>query len=631
MMNRMVKGERQRPGVPMGTCADSSIRGRYRKIGETQPLAIFRRYFCRYALVGLALFALGVTWLFAVVGCSPVSGSGRMDSTSGDFIPTVRQSPGEVTRLLRNAHYYKLMGRPELALKELEQAHLQNPDNLQIVNTLAQNYEEQGHFETARKLYQEALTRNGPHPALANNLSFTYYLEGRYQEAETCYRQTLARDPNNEAARNNLGLLYCRLGRQDEARRLWQEVEGPAAAENKTRQALTALGMSDRPVYARISEPAPPLTEGSTTTPVAAVSRPPASTLGNHSQAEPPALQKVAMRLPPIPAPEKPIPNDVKPLAEAPAQPLPQKASPAPSPTPAPLANPRQAPLTCAELVGTAIEVRNGTPTPHLAREMRSLLEQEGFSVASIGNHLDFGAEKTIIYYRPEAQRVAQTLQAGILSMAGMEETSNLNQPVAIKILLGHNLLENQGLMTRLGKEEVQPPTAAKAPPLADKPLAANPKAERPVSVNEQPQTVTKEAAPPAIPLPSQSPAPMAQAPSPRPLAPLTAANQEDTAIEVLNGTRTRYLARKTRTLLNLEGFMVPKIGNYINFRAEKTTIFYRPEGERVARALSQTLFPGAELEPSLKLRKDIAVQILLGSDLLERPQLMARLVAEGK
>ena len=174
----------------------------------------------------------------------------------------MRLSSGEISRLERNAHYYKLMGQPELGLKELELAHQQYPDNLQITDILAQNYEELGKFEAARQLYQEALTRHGSNPVLANNLCFSYYQEGRWQEAETCFRQTLARDPGNVAARNNLGLLYCRLGRQDEARRLWQEAEGVAAADAKMDHALVALGMPESAVYARRAAPTPPVNAG---------------------------------------------------------------------------------------------------------------------------------------------------------------------------------------------------------------------------------------------------------------------------------------------------------------------------------------------------------------------------------
>ncbi|MFA4902018.1 MAG: LytR C-terminal domain-containing protein [Desulfobaccales bacterium] len=638
-----------------------------------------------YALTGLAVLALGIGWSLGAVGCGPVPGSSYTDATPGAFYPNVRQSPGEVTRLLRNAHYYKLMGRPELALKELEQAHRQNPENLQLVNTLAQSYEEQGQFDTARKLYQEALTLNGPHPALANNLCFTYYLEGRYQEAETCYRQTLARDPNNEAARNNLGLLYCRLGRTDEARRLWQEVDGTAAAEYKTRQALAALGMADRAVYAQrtapasaevaavsshtpaallapqkvamqapaqpvpdndqpgnvaqeqaaplktspvpasraamevpdravvapTSHPAPPVQEALPPTPAVAVSPRPASPSGElDTPAAPLAPQKMAMQA---------ASELVNPAHEAKPKLAPEQAAPA-------QATPRSRPayLTCTELIDTDIEVRNGTRAPHLAREVRSLLSQEAFSVVKIGNHVDFGAQKTIIYYRPVAQRVAQALQTDIFPMAALEQSDQLRGKVAIKVLLGHDLLENQDLMARLGQDKVQPMAAEATPPPTGQRLAAPAAAERltPGNQNALPQEKTA---------PSQPPAPVAQTPRPRSFEPLTASELEYTAIEVLNGTRTPHLARRTRTLLDLEGFSVARIGNYINFGAEKTIIYYRPEAQRVARVLGETLFPGAGLEPSMKLHKDIAVKILLGADLLERPQLMARLATEAQ
>ena len=103
------------------------------------------------------------------------------------------------------------------------------------------------------------------------------------------------------------------------------------------------------------------------------------------------------------------------------------------------------------------------------------------------------------------------------------------------------------------------------------------------------------------------------------------------TAIEVRNGTWTKNLAHETRSRLCQEGFTVAKIGNHVDFGVTKTMIYYRPEAERVARAVGRTIFPGAELESSLKLNKGMDIKILLGADLLERPQLMARLVAEAK
>ena len=253
----MVNGGEQKPGAATGARAHGPRRGR--RPGTVQGLlhSACRRFSCGYALAGLAALAFLGAWSLGVVGCTaPGSGYTRGEDTSGSFLANLRQSPGEASRLAQNAHYYKLMGQPELGLKELEMAHQQNPDNLQIADLLAQNYEELGKFEAARQLYQEALTRRGSNPVVANNYCFSYYTEGRWQEAETCFRKTLARNPGNVAARNNLGLLYCRLGRQDEARRLWQETEGTAAADAMVGKALAALGMPDRPLYARKSEPA---------------------------------------------------------------------------------------------------------------------------------------------------------------------------------------------------------------------------------------------------------------------------------------------------------------------------------------------------------------------------------------
>ncbi len=112
--------------------------------------------------------------------------------------------------------------------------------------------------------------------------------------------------------------------------------------------------------------------------------------------------------------------------------------------------------------------------------------------------------------------------------------------------------------------------------------------------------------------------------PSPAPTL-LNSAELEDTVIEVWNGTRAKNLAHQTQSLLRQEGFWVAKIGNYVDFGATKTMIYYRPGAERVARELARKVFPGAGLETSMELKKDIDIRILLGADLLERPQLMTR------
>jgi hypothetical protein len=623
----MVYGGEQKPGATERALPSGPRRGR-RSLAAGRSSGV-------YGLAGLAVLALWGAWSLGVVGCSgPGPGYSLGAESPGSLFANMRQSPEEISRLERNAHYYKLMGQPELGLKEMELAHRQNPDNLQITDLLAQNYEDLGKFEAARQLYQEALTRQGPHAVLANNLCFSYYREGRWQEAETCLRQTLDHDPGNVAALNNLGLLYCRLGRQDEARRLWQEAESAAAADAKMSQAMAVLGMPESAVYARRPEPAPPAAKvAQAPEPKTASSRLPAPAPAKPDTPAPPVTPKETgvplAAKPPAPAPAS---VEASPRPEAPKQTAsPQKALVAEAPGPVPQAAPppRLAPLTTAELADSTIEVRNGTRTKNLALQTRTLLRQEGFTVARIGNHVDFGATKTIIYYRPGAERIAQGLTCTVFPSAEPEPSLKLKKGVDIKVLLGHDLLENPQFMARLNDGGLPAAPVSQPPAATETHAAAKTEAEPSAASHQVPLKKSRATAGPEHqPIAPQSKEVAAQPlTSPAP-TPLTAAELMDTAIEVRNGTWTKDLARQTRSLLCQEGFTVAMIGNHFDFGATKTIIYYRPGAERVARAVGATVFPQAGLEPSLKLEKGMDIKILLGADLLQRPLLMAHLFA---
>jgi LytR cell envelope-related transcriptional attenuator len=287
----------------------------------------------------------------------------------------------------------------------------------------------------------------------------------------------------------------------------------------------------------------------------------------------------------------------------------------------------KAAPLTTAERVDTAIEIRNGNGTKNMAHETRFLLRREGFTVAKIGNHLDFGATKTMIYYRPEAERVAREVGRTIFPEAELTPSLKLHQGTDIKVLLGADLRENAQFMARLNNDAT--PAAA---PATDKLLATQTAAKSSASGHQEPVEKNQpEAGPGQQPLPSKSDEVKARSlTSPNP-SPLTAAEQLNAAIEIRNGNGTKNLAHETRSLLRQEGFTVAKIGNHVDFGAAKTIVYYRPGMEKIAQAVSRKVFPGAELESSLKLHEGMDIKILLGADLLERPRLMARLVAEDK
>ncbi|MGP8050069.1 MAG: LytR C-terminal domain-containing protein, partial [Desulfobaccales bacterium] len=277
--------------------------------------------------------------------------------------------------------------------------------------------------------------------------------------------------------------------------------------------------------------------------------------------------------------------------------------------------------LTAAERVQTGIEILNGNGTRDLARLTRTTLSQEVFNVARIGDYIDFGAESTVIYYRPGTERVAQVLHSEIFPEARLVESSKIKKGVAIKILLGRDLLEQPRIMARLRGEE---PGAA---PQKPQPQAAAPQGPSPLL------TLAAAAASGAARSPWQGPPPTPAKTPVQPaviLATPTAAELGASVIEIRNGTRARMLAHWTRDRLSQQGFHVGIIGNHVDFGAASTVIYYRPGTEKVARALNSQIFPGVQLVESSKLRKGMAIKILLGRDLLAQPQTMARLIEAG-
>jgi len=404
------------------------------------------------------------------------------------YAALVRSSPSETSRLLSNAHYYKLMGRPEAALKELEEAHRADPDNLKIADALAQNYQELGQFQRSQEIYQEVLARHGANRALQNNLCFSFYLQGNLRKAETCFKEALERDPGNLAARNNLGLLWCRQGKLAEAQQLWEETEGAAGAQTQMNQALAFLGKAPAN-YAKLPEPQPqsqaaapppatvaPPAKPDWAAPQAPVKEAPATPpAATAAKVAPPAALKPAEAKPALPAPAGPASKPAAPVTGAAAskpveaQALPEAQGSTSPPKTVPKMPLKQAtkstppipPLTALERETTGIEVRNGNGTRNLAHKTRTLLWQEGFEVSKIGNHIDFRAAATVIYYRPGAERVAQNLIWQIFPQAKLEPTAELKDGVDIKVLLGRDLLDRPLTMARIATAGSEAPLPA--------------------------------------------------------------------------------------------------------------------------------------------------------------------------
>jgi tetratricopeptide (TPR) repeat protein len=597
----------------------------------TQRTGITVKFLALGAILGIGVFSAMVLW-----GCSGCSRT-TSEYSSAEGLAGIRPALGDTTRVLRNAHYLKLMGRPEMALKELEAAYQENPGNLRLLDTLARTCEEMGEFDRAQKLYQQALTLDPSNQALNNNLCFSYYLTGKYDKAETCFRQALAKNPHNLTVRNNLGLLLCRLGRSQEALRLWQDAEGTIAAQKKMQQVMVALGLGERAYYAQSPAPnaAKDVTPAVAALPSAPAPRPqtPAAALSKVQEAgkiaanfSPAAVQR-QQETPASVTPEKTAPPPrQKPLAAAPPQaqkrPTPPKQNagaakkPAPATAPTPAKKPGKIRMAAApdKLAQSGIEVANGSGAYHLARQTRSMLKAEGFKVVSIGNYRDFGVEQTMIYYRPGSEEVARALSTKFFPKSKLETGEEFAKGADIKLVLG--------------KDATTPSDVASEPESAAEKVAAGVGSGHQELKAVAPAPVAPQAkAPTPAPLPASAKVTAKAAPRKASEHPyLTAVELETMGIEIRNGSGAKNLAHMARAMLAQEGFNVTQIGNHIDFGAEKTIIYYRPGAEKMARNLNTRFFPNSQLEQSAKLHGDVAVKVLLGKDLLQRTDVMAKL-----
>jgi hypothetical protein len=524
-----------------------------------------------------------------------------MGGQTEEFISKIRPASGDMARLLNNAHYYRLMGRPQLALKELEEALLRDPDNLKVVDTLAHCYEEVGRFDRAQKLYEEALSRHADNAALHNNLCFSYYMSGRWEQAEACFRQALARNPTNTVARNNLGLLYCRSGKQEEARRLWRETEGEAGADQKVKIALEALGGSTAGAYAQSGGPR---------------TKPPAVTAAKAVPPAPPAppARAVASSKTPPPAP----------AATA------QVASPP--------ATPAGKPLEVAAKPAVAHRVEATAPSPVAPPPVAGPVKQTAAVLPEPAKPAPA---------KPEVKAPAATAAAGAVSTsappaappaAPAVETAAKAAPPAPAVV--NQIPSPPAAITEKRSQEPVQPAPPEAPPLTDAAAALVASAALGSVVGAEPlkqaqalpaATVEKrEAALPEAPKPAAT-VTVALPPSTAPALPkwLTAKELVNTGIEVRNGNGVRFMAHRARTALSREGFNVTRIGNHVNFGAEKTLIYYRPEASRVARSVGKKFFPTARMVQARKFHKNVEVKVVLGRDLLKRHDQLARLAME--
>jgi serine/threonine-protein kinase len=118
---------------------------------------------------------------------------------------------------------YREAGQHEDAIREFQQALLDDPVNFGAVQELAEVYENLGRLEKAEETYKQAIKLKPSYWHGYSRLGYFYYIYGRNVEAEKTYRRSTELMTENVLDYNNLIAVYYLLGQDDQAEAMFEK------------------------------------------------------------------------------------------------------------------------------------------------------------------------------------------------------------------------------------------------------------------------------------------------------------------------------------------------------------------------------------------------------------------------
>ena len=110
------------------------------------------------------------------------------------------------------------------ALRLLEGARRQYPDDAEVLTRLGYLYQARGEAQTAERYYEQVLKRDPDRAVVAANLGVFYAGRGRLREALALWRHAFDRNPQLSEIGVNLGRALCGIGDADGGRSALQRV-----------------------------------------------------------------------------------------------------------------------------------------------------------------------------------------------------------------------------------------------------------------------------------------------------------------------------------------------------------------------------------------------------------------------
>lgn len=160
---------------------------------------------------------------------------------SGEYIkPETKMSPSKRGEIAKNiALIYVQQDQPEMAIKALEKAKAENPDDIGLMQAEANMYYKMGKIDIYNNLMKEIVKKDPENPTLYYNLAVTSAQMGDTDGAKEYYKKAIQYDPTMESAYVNLAVTILKT----EKELLDQMNEALSSGDNKKYDALAKKRM----------------------------------------------------------------------------------------------------------------------------------------------------------------------------------------------------------------------------------------------------------------------------------------------------------------------------------------------------------------------------------------------------
>ena len=114
-------------------------------------------------------------------------------------------------------------GQWTLAEKDFKKALQLQPDHPYVLNYLGYTWVDRGeHLKEAIKMLQKAVEQKPDDGFIVDSLAWAYYRLGQYDKAVVYQEKAVSLEPGDSVLNDHLGDIYWKLGRHNEARFQWQ-------------------------------------------------------------------------------------------------------------------------------------------------------------------------------------------------------------------------------------------------------------------------------------------------------------------------------------------------------------------------------------------------------------------------